>query len=81
MADSKAVEEGASSLANNKQYMALQSDLSAALVAFDRAQDWAVSRLDSGSSCSVLRSFYRSCVDTADSFARQTSTRCLLAVS
>lgn len=28
---------------NTKQYAALRSDLSAALAAFDRAQDWAVS--------------------------------------
>jgi hypothetical protein len=30
-------------LVQNKQYAALQADLSAALAAFDRAQDWAVS--------------------------------------
>lgn len=29
--------------AQSKQYSVLQSDLSAALAAFDRAQDWAVS--------------------------------------
>jgi hypothetical protein len=44
MAETNSLEEDAAVQANNKQYMALQSDLSAALAAFDRAQDWAVSR-------------------------------------
>jgi hypothetical protein len=43
MSDSTLDGSGVPALVQNKQYAALQADLSAALAAFERAQDWAVS--------------------------------------